>query len=280
MQLVSNIFKHVRCRRCSTSEYRDKLLVSFLILLFLQNIGVSVVFFFDGITQEEKRNVWLQRRKSQIDLAVELFAHLNKSDKSKYFIRYLLPPIVGATGCFVAKFECRCNIRMSIYECDAEMADYAQQEGCFAILSRDTDFVLLEGACHYLSIEKLDMGNMTTVTYSREGLLNFLNINKQQLYLLASLLGNDIVRFHELRYFHRRFSQTGDIFEILPGVVEYIKNWHFTGSCRNEDLRDIAIDVFGNADKADDLSVSIRSYLPGSGEENGIAAVNDIQVSV
>jgi hypothetical protein len=239
------------------------------------------MFFFDGITQEQKRDVWLHRRGSQIKKVVELFTNLNNKndDKSKYF-RFLLPPLVGATGRFVAKFECGCDVRVSVPECDVEIADYAQQEGCFAILSRDTDFVLLDGARHYLSIERLDMRTMSTVTYSQEGLLNFLKINRQQLFLLASLLGSDIVQFNKLKHFHKRFSHTGDIFEDLPGVVEYIKKWNFVRSYNNEDLREIARDVSEDENMANDLSGSIRSYLPHSREGTGTAAVNDVQVSV
>ncbi|XP_021923344.1 constitutive coactivator of peroxisome proliferator-activated receptor gamma-like isoform X1 [Zootermopsis nevadensis] len=243
-----------------------------------QGIGVRVMFFFDGITQEQKRGEWLQRRGSQIKKVMDLFNNLNNKnvEKSKYS-SFLLPPLIGATGRFIAKFECGCDVRISISECDAEIAEYAQREGCFAILSRDTDFILLDGARHYLSIERLDMAKMTTVTYSREGLLDFLKINQQQLFLLASLLGNDTVHFHKLKHFHKRFSHTGYIFEVLPGIVEYINKWNFIGYYKDEDLREIARDVFGDENMANDLSVSIKSYLPPSRERTGITPMNDIQ---
>jgi hypothetical protein len=234
-----------------------------------------VVFFFDGIKQEQKREEWLDRKQNEIEKLVKLFANLNSKNVS-----FLLPPLVGAIGHFVTKFECGCYVRISVSECDVEIADYAQQEGCFAILSQDTDFVLLDGALHYLSIKHLDMETMTTVTYSREGLLNFLKINKQQLFLLASLLGNNIVDFHKLEHFHKRFSHTVNIFKVLPGVVEYIKKWNIFGSYTAEDLREIARDVFGDENMANDLSDSIRSYLPTSREENATTAENDTQVSV
>jgi hypothetical protein len=52
-----------------------------------QNIGVRVVFFFDGPTEEKKMRVWLDKRKNRIKKIVWLFTNLNNINdyKSQYF---------------------------------------------------------------------------------------------------------------------------------------------------------------------------------------------------
>jgi hypothetical protein len=117
---------------------------------------------------------------------------------------------------------------------------------------------------------------MTTLTYSREGLLKFLGLEPQQLFLLASLLGNDTIPVPKLESFHDRVTQPKKM--LLPCVVEYIEKWHFSGSYDDEELRKIATDVFGNENMAADLSASIGTYLPPSTEVEEGTAVDDICV--
>jgi hypothetical protein len=64
---------------------------------------------------------------------------------------------------------------------------------------------------------------MTTHAYSQEGLLKFLGLEPQQLCLLASLLGNDIIPFSILTDFHNRLLQDHEGCELLHVVVDYIK---------------------------------------------------------
>jgi hypothetical protein len=241
---------------------------------------VRVVFFFDGVTPESKRVIWKERKQYYIDKMVKVFEHLdNNSAVPAKLVEGMLPSVVGATCSFVAKHVCGCDVHVSVSDCDVEMADFAWKEDCFAILSQDTDFVILKGARHFLTVKELNLETMTTFEYSQTGLLNFLGLELQELYLLASLLGNDIVPVSKLKDFHERMKQDQNGRELVPVVVDYIKKWNFSTSCDDERLREIAKDVFGDHRMASDLANSIQNYLSPSSEGQEGATVADTQVS-
>ncbi|XP_052127720.1 uncharacterized protein LOC113212294 isoform X2 [Frankliniella occidentalis] len=105
----------------------------------------------------------------------------------------LLPP--GTHDCALlalkmAGFE----VRLTVDEFDVEVARFARRESCFCILSRDTDYVAMEGALHYLSLGHLDEQAMTTVLFDRDAIARALGLrHRQQLPLLLALLPNGCV---------------------------------------------------------------------------------------
>jgi hypothetical protein len=205
--------------------------------------------------------------------------HNNSSVQAKYLEEGMLPSLVAATGSFVVKYICGCDVHISVSDCDVEMAHFAWKEDCFAILSQDTDFVILQGARHFLTVQELNLETMTTHAYSREGLLNFLGLEPQQLCLLASLLGNNIIPVSKLNNFHNRLKQAHTGCELLHVVVDYIKKWNFSTSSDDEGLRKIAKDVFDDDSMAHDLATSIQSYLSPSTEVQEGTTVADTKVS-
>jgi hypothetical protein len=238
------------------------------------------VFFFDGMTPESKTVIWQQRRQSKVDIVAKIFENLrNNSEVQAKHLDRLLPSLVAATASFVAKYICGCDVHISVSDCDVEMAHFAWKEDCFAILSQDTDFVILQGARHFLTVQELNLETMTTLAYSREGLLKFLGLEPQQLCLLASLLGNDIVPVSKLTHFHETLKQAHEGCELLHVVVDYVKKWNFSTSCDDEGLRKIAKDVFGDDSMAHDLATSIQNYLSPSTEVQEGTTVADTKVS-
>jgi hypothetical protein len=252
----------------------------YLCLFFLQNIGVRVVFFFDGMTPESQRVTWIERRQIGVYNVVKIFENLDNyfAVQAKY-LEQMLPALVAATASFVAKYVCGCNVHISVSDCDVEMARFAWKEDCFAILSQDTDFVILQGARHTLTVKELNLETMTTNAYSREGLLKFLGLEPQQLYMLASLLGNNIVPASKLQNFHKRLRRSQKGCKLLHVVVKYIKKLNFSTSCDDEGLRKIAKDVFDDDSMANDLATSIQTYLSTSTEVQERTTVADAKVS-
>jgi hypothetical protein len=246
----------------------------------LQKIGVTVEFFFDGATSEPERDTWRLRRIHKVKKIVKIFENLdNNSPVQAEHVEGMLPSVVAATCSFVAKYECKCDVHVSVSDCDVEMADFAQKKECFYILSHDTDFVILKGSRHFLTVDNLNLETMTTFEYSREGLLKLLELEPQQLCLLASLLGNNIIPFPKLQGFHKRLGRKRTALKLVRAVVDYIKKWKFNPSRDDEGLREIAKDVFGDVSMASDLANSIQNYLPlPSGGQEG-ATVADTQVS-
>ena len=241
---------------------------------------MRVVFFFDGMTSESQRVTWKERRQWKADKVVTIIENLqNNCAVQPEHLEGMLPSLVSATCTFVAKYVCGCDVHISVSDCDVEMAHFAWKEDCFAILSQDTDFVILQGAHHFLTVKELNLETMTTLTYSREGLLKFLGLELQQLCLLASLLGNDIVPVSRLKNFHNRLKRAHEGRELLHVVVDYVKKWNFSTSCDDEELRKIAKDVFDDESMAHDLGTSIQTYLsPSTGVQEG-TTVADTEVS-
>jgi hypothetical protein len=232
------------------------------------------------MTVESERFIWKERRQLMVSQEVNIFRKLaNNSEVQAKHLKGMLPSLVAATGSFVAKYVCGCDVHISVSDCDVEMAQFAWKEDCFAILSQDTDFVILQGARHFLTVKELNLETMTTLTYSREGLLKFLGLELQQLFLLASLLGNKIIPYSKVKNFHNRLKQAEKGRELLHVVVDYIKKWNFSTSCDNEGLRTIAKDVFGDDSMAHDLATSTHYYLSTyTGRQEG-TTVADTQVS-
>jgi hypothetical protein len=210
----------------------------------------------------------------------KIFENLdNNSAVQAKYLEGMLPPLVAATAYFIARYVCGCDVHISVSDCDVEMAHFAWKEHCFAILSQDTDFVILQGAHHFLTVQELNLETMTTLAYSREGLLKFLGLEPQQLFLLASLLGNNIVPVSKLTDFHNRLKKTYEGCELLHVVVKYIKKCNFGTSCDDEGLRAIAKDVFDDDSMARDLATSIQNYLTPSKEVQEGTTLADTKVS-
>ena len=108
----------------------------------------------------------------------------------------------------------------SVRECDEEVAEYARSRHCFAILGQDTDYIIYEGAQYYLSISKLNLLTMTTLNYNRWGLARHLAIHPDQLPILASLIGNDIVPANDLKVQYSKLQSTVWLFVYLDGLLE------------------------------------------------------------
>jgi len=241
---------------------------------------VRVVFFFDGMTPESQRDIWIQRKQRNVNNIIKILKNLdNNSAVKPIHVEGMLPSLVAATASFVARYVCGCDVHISVSDCDVEMAHFAWKEHCFAILSQDTDFVILQGARHFLTVQELNLKTMTTLAYSREGLLKFLGLEPQQLFLLASLLGNNIIPVSKLTNFHNRLKQAYEGCELLHVVVNYIKKWNFGPSCDDEGLRVIAKDVFDDDSMARDLATSIQNYLSSSKEVQEGTIVADTKVS-
>ncbi|KAG8312175.1 hypothetical protein J6590_028404 [Homalodisca vitripennis] len=92
------------------------------------------------------------------------------------------------------------QVYQSLTECDEEIAEYARNNRVFAILGQDSDYVIMDtGNTLYLSIEHLNLRNMTTRLYDRWELARSLRLHPSQLPLLATFMGNDIITAQDLR---------------------------------------------------------------------------------
>jgi len=90
-------------------------------------------------------------------------------------------------------------------ECDTEMAQFAcQNSRVLAILADDSDFLIFFGHWRYFSLRDLNQKTFETKEYNRKALRDNLGLNDQELVLLSTLNGNDVISFdRDTFYFHK-----------------------------------------------------------------------------
>ncbi|CAG2067652.1 unnamed protein product [Timema podura] len=223
-----------------------------------KDIGVELIFYFDSYITPQKIDAWKDRQKTRVKEQKDIFSSLREGVLPK---DRLMPPLLGACGRFLLKYVLRCKVMLSLGECDEEMARYAREKDVFAILSQDTDFVIHEGARYYLAMRNLDLKTMTTLTYSRLGLAKTLSLKPEQLPLLATIMGNDIIPYDSVQPFHDIIclGRSFDISNRVKKLANFVKRQQ-KGQLLLENLPEISFYVFGHPFKTNDLKQSIMSY--------------------
>ncbi|KAI1894618.1 hypothetical protein AGOR_G00117620 [Albula goreensis] len=194
-------------------------------------VGIRLVFFFDGVVEENKREEWVKRRlKVNKDIArVFQYIKLHGQQPGKELL--CLPSGLATFSRFALKSLGQ-ETWSTVREADYEIASYALQHNCMGILSQDTDFLIFDTA-PYLSVNCLRLDRMSTVMFSREMLCQALRLHLRDLPLLACILGNDVVpedQFHRLRSdcvaeYRKKFSQTPTHNKVFA-VAEFISSNH------------------------------------------------------
>ncbi|XP_047435717.1 constitutive coactivator of peroxisome proliferator-activated receptor gamma isoform X2 [Mugil cephalus] len=153
--------------------------------------GIRLVFFFDGVVEEKKRQEWVSRRRRVNGEVKKVFCHIKHHGEQPGRELFCLPSGLATFTPFALRslgLEVYCSVR----EADYEIASYTRQHGCMGILGQDSDFLIYDSA-PYLSVAKLRINNLTTVMYDRQRLCQTIGLTITQLPLLACLLGNDVV---------------------------------------------------------------------------------------
>ncbi|CAJ1048878.1 constitutive coactivator of peroxisome proliferator-activated receptor gamma [Xyrichtys novacula] len=159
--------------------------------------GIRLVFFFDGVVEEQKRKEWVKRRLRVNREISKVFSHLKSHGEQPGRELFCLPSGLASFTRFALRSlgqEVFCSVR----EADYEIASYARHQSCMGILGQDSDFIIYDSA-PYLSVAKLQVNMLTTVLYDRQRLCQTLGLAVDQLPLLACLLGNDVVSEDKMR---------------------------------------------------------------------------------
>ncbi|XP_005915153.1 constitutive coactivator of peroxisome proliferator-activated receptor gamma [Haplochromis burtoni] len=159
--------------------------------------GIRLVFFFDGVVEEQKRQEWVKRRRRVNGKISKIFCHIKEHGDQPGRELFCLPSGLASFTPFALRSlgqEVFCSVR----EADYEIASYARQHGSMGILGEDSDFIIYDSA-PYLSVAKLRINSLTTVMYDRQRLCLTIGLAVTQLPLLACLLGNDVVSEEKMR---------------------------------------------------------------------------------
>lgn len=190
--------------------------------------GIQLVFYFDGVVEEKKRDEWIKRRVKNTEEIARLFRFIKTHRKQPGREMFVLPSALPTFTRYALKSLGQKTV-CTLQEADFEVAAYGLQHNCIGILGQDSDY-LIYNTCPYFSIENLHLDRLVTVMYSREVLCRVLGISLTDLPLFACLLGNDVVPESMLEgFWHkclttspRRNSSYNRRTNILLSVANYI----------------------------------------------------------
>ncbi|GFS28342.1 constitutive coactivator of peroxisome proliferator-activated receptor gamma [Nephila pilipes] len=225
-----------------------------------ENIGVKLVFIFDGTICSSKRQTWIQRTEEKSEKIASLF-NLIRQNNNKAIKQCENIPISLRILARIALKELDIEMYQTNKEVDPDnfIADYANKnDSVFAILSSDTDFIIYQTKPH-LSLYHLDLSSMRTILYDRKCFAErYLNIQVKQLPLFACLMGNDSIPYDDLKSFHEQFldgesyavmktweEKKKKLSIVIQNICDLIRNIRWTGDFPEEqELEDISEKVF------------------------------------
>ncbi|XP_016866848.1 constitutive coactivator of peroxisome proliferator-activated receptor gamma isoform X5 [Homo sapiens] len=163
--------------------------------------GIKLIFFFDGMVEQDKRDEWVKRRLKNNREISRIFHYIKSHKEQPGRNMFFIPSGLAVFTRFALKTlgqETLCSLQ----EADYEVASYGLQHNCLGILGEDTDYLIYD-TCPYFSISELCLESLDTVMLCREKLCESLGLCVADLPLLACLLGNDIIpegMFESFRY--------------------------------------------------------------------------------
>nr|XP_021526345.1 constitutive coactivator of peroxisome proliferator-activated receptor gamma isoform X3 [Aotus nancymaae] len=164
-------------------------------------VGIKLVFFFDGMVEQDKRDEWVKRRLKNNREISRIFHYIKSHKEQPGRNMFFIPSGLAVFTRFALKTlgqETLCSLQ----EADYEVASYGLQHNCLGILGEDTDYLIYD-TCPYFSISELCLESLDTIMLCREKLCESLGLCVADLPLLACLLGNDIIpegMFESFRY--------------------------------------------------------------------------------
>ncbi|XP_029424336.1 constitutive coactivator of peroxisome proliferator-activated receptor gamma isoform X3 [Nannospalax galili] len=165
------------------------------------SVGIKLIFFFDGMVEQGKRDEWVKRRLKNNREISRIFHYIKSKREQPGRNMFFIPSGLAIFTRFALKTlgqETLCSLQ----EADYEVASYGLQHNCLGILGEDTDYLIYD-TCPYFSISELCLESLETIMLCREKLCESLGLRVADLPLLACLLGNDIIpegMFESFRY--------------------------------------------------------------------------------
>ncbi|XP_076582108.1 constitutive coactivator of peroxisome proliferator-activated receptor gamma [Chaetodon auriga] len=176
--------------------------------------GIRLVFFFDGVVGEQKRQEWVKRRRRVNGEISKIFRHMKAHGEQPGRELFCLPSGLATFTCFALRSLGQ-KVFCSVQEADYEVASYARLHGSMGILGQDSDFIIYDSA-PYLSVAMLRINSLSTVLYDRQRLCQTIGLAVTQLPVLACLLGNDVVSEEQMQHIRNGAMATYRIHNPAP----------------------------------------------------------------
>lgn len=191
-----------------------------------RDLGVRLSFFFDGLPVQEKMPRWIKRREDKAKQISNFFDKLStvRSTRDTDIDCSILPE--GVVPCATVAFkQIGCEVRMSVADCDVEVAYFAaSNRSCIGVLSNDTDFLIYRDIPCLFPFSGLEMGQeVKGWRFRSPAIASHLGIPVEDLPVLASLVGNDIVSRETLREPHIKLRKQYGPRPVVELVAELMK---------------------------------------------------------
>lgn len=146
-------------------------------------------------------------------------------------------------------------------ECDAELVQYANRVQAMAVLADDSDFLVFSGNWRYWSLRKINMDTLETLEYNKLALRRYLNLSIEQMKVLATLGGNDILQYEDVRKFHDAYC-VHQASEKFPFLADFIRK-HLNMRYNSYEMIDVIANKVLRDDRKetlDKISESLMQY--------------------
>ncbi|XP_066467482.1 constitutive coactivator of peroxisome proliferator-activated receptor gamma [Tiliqua scincoides] len=153
--------------------------------------GIRLVFYFDGMVEQKKRNEWVRRRLNNNKKIAKIFQFIKTYQQQPGRGMFFIPSGL-ATFTHHALKALGQEVISSLKEADYEVASYGLRNNCMGILGEDTDYLIYDTS-PYFSISSLRLDRLETVMFSRQDFCSRLGLHVTDLPLFACFLGTDIV---------------------------------------------------------------------------------------
>lgn len=166
--------------------------------------GIKLVFIFDGVVEQKKRDEWVRRRLTNNMEIAQIFEHIKSCGQQPGRNMFFIPSGISTFAQFALKSLDQ-EVMCSKQEGDYEVAAYGLKNKCLGILGEDSDYFIFN-TVPYFSVNQLRLDQLVTCMFSREKLCSFLGFHIEDLPLFACLLGNDVMPERKLGTFHHKCS--------------------------------------------------------------------------
>jgi hypothetical protein len=193
------------------------------------NEFADIVFFFDGSVSADKLENFMRKKHRKYRDSMKVVEMINnrvpmKTIKGKF---RRIPTSISHKKIVEEKAEKHGKlIKAMTKEADAEIVKYANENNAFAIIAEDSDFLIFEGSWRYFSIQDLRFNTMTSTEFDKKGLWTALGLqNSQQMAMLASMAGNDLVDHESLKIFHSNLLEKFGLENSVQNKFRAISNF-------------------------------------------------------
>ncbi|XP_058453973.1 uncharacterized protein LOC131431985 [Malaya genurostris] len=221
----------------------------------LKNLNVTLAFYYDGPVQDTKYDTWATRQDNKYQDMMQItdaVRSMDLRDIVKRFARTIPSNTLYPVKQVGMKYG---SLRTAIdRECDQELAAYANAVRAIAVISNDTDFMIFEGAWRYWSSKDIDLETLTTYEYNRPALVQHLRLNYKQMPMFATLGGNDIIKYDEVKHFHNTLGPRN--LNKFHKLANFVRNIPI-----GERLQTVLSRVFGRVAINDDLIYRFQKSL-------------------